>query len=113
MRLAIVVAAVADAMQLALQLALGPAVWFGVVEAIDVLAMILTMVLLGFHLLLLPTFVIELLPVVDMAPTWTGCVVAVIALRKAGGAVTSAPPPLSEPPRIKEGDLQSPPRSET
>jgi hypothetical protein len=32
--------------------------------------------------LLLPTFVLEFLPVADMLPAWTGCVAVVIALRK-------------------------------
>ena len=44
--------------------------------------MLLTMWALGFHWLLLPTFVVELFPAVDMLPTWTACVIAVIALRK-------------------------------
>jgi hypothetical protein len=38
--------------------------------------------LLGFHLLFLPTFVLEILPVVDVIPTWTACVLAVIAIRR-------------------------------
>jgi len=49
---------------------------------IDIIAMILTMWLLGFHMLLLPTFALELVPLVDMIPTWTGCVLAVIAIRR-------------------------------
>ena len=51
-------------------------------EILDVIAMILTTLALGFHLLLLPTFALEFIPLVDIAPTWTGCVVAVILLRK-------------------------------
>jgi hypothetical protein len=35
--------------------------------------------IIGFHRLLLPTFIIELLPVADLLPTWTGCVAPVIA----------------------------------
>jgi hypothetical protein len=46
--------------------------------------MALTMCLLGFHVLLLPTFVIELIPVIEDFPTWTACVAAVVALRKRG-----------------------------
>jgi hypothetical protein len=44
----------------------------------------LTVWIIGFHLLLLPTFVVELIPMADMLPTWTGCVAAVIALKKKG-----------------------------
>jgi hypothetical protein len=65
-----------------LQLALGPLGWVLADEVMDVVAMGLTTWLLGFHLLLLPTFVVEFIPVVDMLPTWTGCVLAVIALRR-------------------------------
>jgi hypothetical protein len=68
---------------------LGPVGW-PLDDAIDVVAMGLTMWALGFHVLLLPTLVVKLVPVLDMLPTWTGCVAAVIALRKK--AERSAPP---------------------
>ena len=76
--LALAVAVAADG----LQFFLGPLGWIIVDQVIDVAAMALTMWILGFHLLLLPTFVVELIPVADMLPTWTACVIAVIALRK-------------------------------
>src|SRR6187551_1157295 len=66
----------------AVQLLLGPIGWFWPVQVIDVLATIATTLLIGFHPLLLPTFILELLPLVDMLPTWTACVAAVVALRK-------------------------------
>jgi len=65
-----------------LQVILGPAGWAFADEVLDVAAMLLTSRLIGFHPLLLPTFAVELLPVVDMLPTWTGCVALVVALRK-------------------------------
>jgi hypothetical protein len=99
---AVAVAAVADLLQIVLL----PVAWTFAQEAIDVVAMGLTMALLGFHLLLLPTFAVEFIPVVDMLPTWTGCVVAVIALRKRAGrdnssnavTIVQASPP-EQPPR--------------
>ena len=75
---ALAVAVTADAVQLVL----GPFGWPFVDEAVDVVAMGLTTLAIGFHLLLLPTFVLESMPVVDALPTWTGCVIAVIALRR-------------------------------
>jgi hypothetical protein len=60
-------------------------------QAIDVAAFGLTAWALGFHLLLLPTFAVELIPVADVLPTWTACVIAVIALRKR--EQKAAPPP--------------------
>ena len=78
MRLAYAIAVTADV----LQLLLGPLGWAFADEILDVAAMILTWRVIGFHPLLLPTFVIELLPVTDLLPTWTGCVALVVALRK-------------------------------
>ena len=76
--LAFAVAIVADG----LQLFLGPLGWALADQVIDFVAMILTSWIVGFHWLLLPTFVVEFFPVIDMLPTWTGCVAAVVALRK-------------------------------
>jgi hypothetical protein len=83
------------------QLSLGPFGWFWVDQVLDVLAMILTCATLGFHLLLLPTFVLEFLPTVDMLPTWTACTAVVIMLRKRAQTpaprVPESPPPGSSP----------------
>lgn len=65
-----------------LQLALGPLGWTGADEILDVIAAGAISWLIGFHPLLLPTFVLELFPVADMLPTWTGCVALVMLLRK-------------------------------
>ena len=56
--------------------------WFGLDQAIDGVAMILISWVIGFHVLFLPTFVVELVPVLEDLPTWTACVAAVIALRR-------------------------------
>ena len=77
-RLAYTIAVTTDA----LQFLLGPIGWAGADEILDVAATALIWRVLGFHPLLLPTFLIELLPVSDMLPTWTGCVALVIALRR-------------------------------
>jgi len=72
-------------------LALGPFGWAFADELLDVAAMILTWRLIGFHPLLLPTFVLEFLPLADMLPTWTGCVAIVVALRKRQQAAVLPP----------------------
>ena len=77
-RLAYATAVAADAFQLLL----GPIGWVFPDEIIDVIAMVLTTRLLGFHPLLLPTFAVEFIPVIDLLPTWTACVAVVVALRK-------------------------------
>jgi hypothetical protein len=85
--LALAVAVTADG----LQLLLGPFGWAFADQAIDAVAMGLTSWLIGFHWLLLPTFVVEFIPLTDMLPTWTACTIAVMALRKR--EQRSIPPP--------------------
>ena len=67
-----------------LQFGLGPFGWAFFDEILDVLALIATTKLLGFHPLLLPSFVLELVPIVDVLPTWTACVALVVATRRKG-----------------------------
>jgi hypothetical protein len=92
-RLAYGVAVTTDA----LQFLLGPMGWAGVDEILDVAATALMWRVLGFHPLLLPTFLLELLPVTDMLPTWTGCVALVIGLRR---RQQIGPPPPGQGPVI-------------
>src|SRR5690242_5271175 len=61
---------------------LGPPGWV-LDDLIDVLAMALQNLILGFHPLFLPTFILKAIPMpVDMLPTWTACTVLVIGLRR-------------------------------
>ena len=100
--LAVAIAVVADFLQVVLL----PLEWAFVQQIVDVIATALIILVLGFHPLLLPTFIVEFIPLVDMLPTWTGCVVAVIALRKrnqragpeAGAPTVVSTPPLEKPP---------------
>jgi hypothetical protein len=81
-RTRIVLALVAAVFADGLQFLLGPFGWVFCDQTIDCITMILTSWLIGFHWLFLPTFVIELVPVLEDLPTWTACTIAVIVLRK-------------------------------
>ena len=74
--------------------------WFGPDQAIDCVAMVLISRLIGFHVLLLPTFVVELVPLLDDLPTWTACTAAVIALRKREQHQAPPPNPPTDKPVI-------------
>jgi hypothetical protein len=74
------------------QFGLGPIGWAFADEILDVAAMLLLWRLIGFHPLLLPTFVLEVVPLADLAPTWTVCAAIVIALRRKQQHTTPAPP---------------------
>ncbi len=80
-----------------LQLGLGPLGWAFADELLDVVAMVLISWAIGFHMLLLPTFVLELFPVVDWLPTWIGCTSAVVMLRRTGSRPPPPPPPPTAP----------------
>ena len=99
MRAALIVGIGADV----LQWCFGPFGWGGADQVIDVVAMLCTSWLLGFHPLLLPTALLEFFPVIDWLPTWTGCVLLVIARRKKQQATTGDPvPAIVNPPPLLE-----------
>lgn len=94
---ALIVAIVADLLQLPVTLALVGSVASvvgmgaalpaeGIDLAIDAAAALVTIWLLGFHWVLLPTAFLEAMPVIAAAPTWTGCVLFVIWRRRSQGA---------------------------
>jgi hypothetical protein len=89
-----------------IQVVSGPPGWLFLDEILDVIAMVLTSVALGFHPLLLPTFVIELIPVADWLPTWTGCALAVVLLRRRAQRPT--PPPVPKPAHVITPELLPP-----
>ena len=91
MAVALLAAIVADGLQIFLQ-----AVPFAP-QGIDIVAAVIVNLAIGFHVLLLPTFVIELIPVIDDLPTWTVCVLAVIALRKRQDRGVSLEVPAAPP----------------
>jgi hypothetical protein len=86
---AVAIAVVADVVQFLL----GPLGWTFADEVLDILAMILIWPLIGFHPLLLPTFILEFVPIADMLPTWTGCVLIVVGIRKRRQAADPVPLP--------------------
>jgi hypothetical protein len=65
-----------------LQLLLMPFAWTFLDDVIDIVAMALLTITLGFHPLFLPTFIVEVIPGIEMFPTWTACVAVVVAARR-------------------------------
>lgn len=109
---ALLFAVVADGLQIPLQVP-------PFSEIIDVVAMVLTSLTIGFHLLLLPTFALEFIPMANALPTWTGCVLAVIALRRREeknqsrfSQASEAKPPVIPPPPPATESKSPPPKME-
>lgn len=79
-----IIAVTADALQLGLfpffaQGAISPAS-----DAVDLVVAALLLWLLGWHVAFLPSFIVELIPMADLFPTWTAAVFFVT--RKGGRA---------------------------
>jgi hypothetical protein len=83
---AYIIAIIADAIQLPLFIGLLTGILTLPSEALDITADIGVMLLLsraiGFHLALVPCFILEVLPGVGLIPTWTASVAFVVAQRK-------------------------------
>lgn len=88
-RIAMLLAIVVDLLQApanVAQLSIALAAPVEVVDmAIDAVVAIIMVRLLGFHWALAPTFLLELLPIADIAPTWTACVFVATEARKREG----------------------------
>ncbi len=107
--LAFAVAAIADALQFPLTAGMifgatvPPLLLADVV--IDLIAMVITVWLLGFHWVLLPGFILEAIPGIDLIPTWTGCVAFVVwrqkqAAEQSSPVASPTPAPDRKPPVI-------------
>ena len=70
-RIARVIAVLADAIQLGLFPAFGVGALSIVNDGLDVAVGLVLMFLVGWHFAFLPTFVAELIPGLDLIPTWT------------------------------------------
>jgi len=69
-------------------------IWFD--DAVDLVAMVGLWRLLGFHFLLLPAFLAEVVPVVELLPTWVLTVAYLARIRareqRLGGGVADVEP---------------------
>jgi DNA-binding transcriptional LysR family regulator len=93
--LAFAVSVIADALEFPINAATATGILALPAEAVDLVldsvVMVITCALLGFHWSLLPSFLLEAVPGLDLIPTWTGCVAFVVWRRKKEQARASAP----------------------
>jgi hypothetical protein len=81
-RIALAIAVAADAAQLAIFPAFFSGAASPLADGLDVVVGILMVILLGWHLAFLPSFVVELLPGIDLFPTWTIAVLVATRARR-------------------------------
>jgi hypothetical protein len=93
-----VIAVVADAVQLGLMPLFAGGALTGFDAALDVVVGAAMVALLGWHWAFLPAFAVELLPAVDLAPTWT--IAVFFVTRRMGPAVVHAEVVPTDSPRL-------------
>lgn len=71
-------------------------------DFLDVIVCVILTLLLGWHLAFLPSFVVKLIPVADMAPTWTLAVLIAFRSRRPVAGNLPGNPDLPSPPVIQE-----------
>jgi hypothetical protein len=97
-RAARILAVVADAVQLAGIPVFGPGFASPANDVLDVVVGGVLVWLVGFHWSFLPGFLAELVPGVDLVPTWTA---AVLLATRGQGAAVLEPEPEREPREMK------------
>lgn len=108
-RVARIVATAADLLQVLLLPAFFPGAFSIANDVIDVLVAAVLLRIVGWHWSFVPTFVVELVPIVDLVPTWT----AAVFLATRGQAMPGPKETVVDvtaypvPPRLP-GDPQSP-----
>lgn len=100
-----VVAVLADAIQFGLLPLFGGGLVSPINDALDIAVGIAMIALVGWHWAFLPAFIAELVPGVDLVPTWT---LAVFFATRRGAQ--EAPPPSTSPvppPRREPGVIET------
>jgi len=98
-----ILAVVADAVQVGLLPLFAEGAASIVNDVLDAVIAVVMVVLVGWHWAFVPAFFAELVPVVDLAPTWT---LAVFFATRRPGAANPRPPANAGPPQPES----SPPR---
>ena len=113
-RAARLIAVGTDLLQIVLLPAFFPGGFSPVNNVIDVVVAAVLLRLLGWHWAFVPTFVAELVPFVDLVPTWTAAVFLATRGRAAGvpppGVVVEAEARPVEEPKALPGGGPQPPR---
>ena len=108
-RAAWVLAIVADLVQLVAFPFFGQGLVSPLNDALDVLVSLVLLRMLGWHLVLLPALAAELVPIVNLAPTWTLSVAIVAFGRRGRAGAAPPPPPPSTPTGSRAEVVEEPP----
>jgi hypothetical protein len=91
-KLARVIAICADLVQIGLPFVFGEGIFSPFEDALDILVCVAMTLLVGWHVAFVPSFFVKLVPLVDLAPTWT--IAVFVATRKS--RVVSTEPTMKQ-----------------
>ncbi len=100
---AYMIAICADALEIGLAAFFSPGFMNPVDDILDSVVCVVLTMLLGWHIVFIPSFVIKLLPVAETAPTWT--IAVLIATR--GGHIVDVPPPINKSQNANVVDVEA------
>jgi hypothetical protein len=100
------IAVMADAVQVGLLPLFLEGALSTVNDVLDVAVAGILTALVGWHWAFVPSFVAELVPVLNLVPSWTAAVF--IATRNSSAAVSAPEPPLPLPPPSSQSSPQQP-----
>jgi len=86
---AFIVAVCADLLEMAFGMIFAEGFASPLNDVMDVVVCIILTALLGWHIAFIPSFLVKLIPVGDLAPTWT---IAVLIATRAGSIAEKEPP---------------------
>jgi CDP-diglyceride synthetase len=86
---AFIVAVCADLIEMAFGMIFAEGFASPLNDVMDVVVCIILTALLGWHIAFIPSFLVKLIPVGDLAPTWT---IAVLIATRAGSIAEKEPP---------------------
>jgi hypothetical protein len=107
-RAARILALVVDLGQVVLLPTFLPVMAAPIADAVDVAAAVALVLLVGWHWAFLPTFLVELVPLVDVVPTWTAAVFLATRGRGGGDSAASVEPEEPAPASLPGGQPPGP-----
>ncbi len=102
--LARAVAVVADLVQVGGFMVTAEGVFSPIDDGLDIVVAVLLTGLVGWHIAFIPSFFVKLMPVADLAPTWTVAVLIATGGRRTGGTSAGQPSPLAPVPMLSASD---------
>jgi hypothetical protein len=93
--MSLVVAICADLVQIVFPMFFGEGFLSPLNDVLDVVVCVVLTLLIGWHIAFLPSFLLEVVPIANLAPTWTIAVLIALRARKESATIDVEAEPVS------------------